>query len=163
MNRLSMLLFPALLVVATVFALNSIADMPENIAVHFSATGEPDRWITRDHYRVLALVTLVGLSPLLVWVMGILPRYTGGRGQIPDPEYWFAEERRDSTNTFLISHACWLGCLTVAVGYGLHVLILRANASNPPILAIDRLATMIIVFLIGLVWWGSSFLRHFRR
>jgi uncharacterized membrane protein len=163
MNRLSVLLFPALLVVTTVFALNGIAAMPENIAVHFSTTGEPNRWMIRDHYRLLILFILIGLPLLLVWVMAILPRYTNGKGQIPNPEYWFAGERRDSTTAYLITHACWLGCLTVAIGYGLHVLILRANASNPPILAIDRLTTMIIVYLVGLVWWVSSFLRHFRR
>jgi uncharacterized membrane protein len=163
MGRLSAFLFPALLVASTLFTLNSVADMPQNIAVHFNATGEPDRWVTRDNYRLLILLALVGLPLALIWVMAILPRYTNGRGQIPNPEYWFAEERRDSTKTFLISHAYWLGCLTVAISYGLHVMILRANASNPPKLAIDRLISMLIVFVVGLVLWVSFFLRHFRR
>ena len=95
MGRLSVLLFPALLVVSTLFALNSIADMPQNIAVHFNSTGEPDRWMTRDNYRLLILFALVGLPLVLIWVMAILPRYTNGRGQIPNPEYWFAEEQRN--------------------------------------------------------------------
>jgi uncharacterized membrane protein len=111
MNRLSALLFAALLVVSIVFTLKGIAETPESIAIHFSTTGEPDRWIERDYYRLLILLVLVGLPFLLVWVMGILPRYTYGRGQIPDPGYWFAEERRDSTKTFLISHACLLAWL----------------------------------------------------
>ena len=163
MSRPSVLLFPALLAASTLFALNGIAEMPENIVVHFGTSGEPDRWMTRDHYRLLVLFILVGLPLILVWVMAMLPRYTNGRGQIPNCEYWFAEQRRDSTEAFLISHACWLGCLTAAVGYGLHILILRANASSPPILAVDRLTTMIIIYLGGLVWWVLSFVRHFQR
>jgi uncharacterized membrane protein len=102
MPRLSVLLFPALLVVWTVVALNSIAGMPENIAVHFNTTGEPNRWMIRDHYRLFILFVLLGLPLLLVWVMGILPRYTNGRGQIPNPDYWFSEERRRSTTAYLI-------------------------------------------------------------
>lgn len=105
MNRLPVLLFPALVVVSTVFALNSIAGLPETIAVHLNSTGAADRWMTRDHYRLLVLFVLAGLPLVLFLVMAMLPRYTNGRGQLPNCEYWFAEQRRDLTEVFLISHA----------------------------------------------------------
>ena len=98
----------------------------------------------------------------LFWLVAGLPRYTNGKGQIPNCEYWFAQERRHLTESFLISHACWLGCLTVAVVYGIHISILRANAITPPVLATDRLITMVVVYLCGLVWWTAAFLRHFQ-
>jgi Protein of unknown function (DUF1648) len=142
---------------------SSAGDLPEQVAIHFTADGLPDNWTTRDRYRVFMLLFLVGVPLLLVWAMAGLPLLTGGQGQVPNHEYWFAPERRRSTASFLLRHACWLGCLTAAVIYGLHVLIVRANVVAPPQLATDRLLTMVLVYLVGLVWWFTSFIRHFRR
>ena len=162
MTRLSLLLFLALLVVSVFLTLNSVGDLPERVAIHFKTNGAADAWTNRDHYRLFILLLLVGLPSLLVWVMAVLPRYTNGKGQIPNCEYWFAQERRDLTASFLIGHACWLGCLTVAVVYGIHILILRANAMTPSVLATDRLITMLEVYFAGLIWWTATFLRHFK-
>ena len=163
MPRLSLLLLPALLLVSTFLTLNSVGDLPVKVATHFNADGVADAWNNRDDYRLFILSLLVGLPSLLVGLVAGLPRYTNGKGQIPNCEYWFAQERRHLTESFLISHACWLGCLTVAVVYGIHISILRANAMAPPVLATDRLITMLIVYLCGLVWWTATFLRHFQR
>ncbi|MFZ2092727.1 MAG: hypothetical protein WAU99_13430, partial [Pseudolabrys sp.] len=67
------------------------------------------------------------------------------------------------TKAFLLQHSCWLGTLTVAVIYGMHISIMHANAANPPLLATDRLLTMVLFYLIGLVWWAAAFLRHFKK
>ena len=163
MNRLSLLLLLALLLVSTFFTLNTVGDLPERVATHFNANGVADGWLNRDHYSLLILLFLLGLPSLLVWIMAGLPRLTNGRGQIPNCEYWFAQERRNATVSFLLRHACWLGSLTVAVVYGIHISILRANAMTPPTLANDRFITMVVVYLCGLVWWTTTFLRHFQR
>ena len=163
MNRLSFLSLSALLVVCIFFTLSSVGDLPERIAIHFNAIGVADNWINREHYRLFILLFLLGLPLLLVWLMAGLPRLTNGRGQIPNCEYWFANDRRNATVSFLLGHACWLGCLTVAVVYGIHISILRANAMTPPTLATDRFITMVVVYLCGLVWWTAAFLRHFQK
>ena len=163
MNRLSLLLLLALLLVCTFFTVNSVGDLPERVATHFNANGVADSWLNRDHYSLFILLLLLGLPLLLVWTMAGLPQLTNGRGQIPNCEYWFAQERRNATVTFLLRHACWLGCLTVAVVYGIHISILRANAMTPPTLATDRFITMVVVYLCGLAWWTMTFLRHFQR
>ena len=72
MSRLSLLLFLALLLVSTFFALNSLGDLPEKVATHFSADGVADTWTKRDHYRllILAIVTYFAggrTSPLYQW------------------------------------------------------------------------------------------------
>ncbi|MFZ0622060.1 MAG: DUF1648 domain-containing protein [Pseudolabrys sp.] len=163
MNRASLAIFVSLLVVFSFLTLNSIGDLPEKIAIHFDTNGAADGWTTQETYRFYVLLSLVGLPLLLVWVMAGLPRLTKGRGQIPDCEYWFADDRQRTTKAFLLQHSCWLGILTVAVIYGMHISIMRANAANPPLLATDRLLTMILFYLIGLVWWAAAFLRHFKN
>jgi uncharacterized membrane protein len=163
MKRLSLLLFLALIPVSTFFVLNGIGGMPDRIAIHFDVSGSADAWTDRGLYRLFILLSLVGLPLLLVWLMAGLPRRTNGKGQVPNSEYWFAQERRQSTEAFLLAHACWLGCLTVAVVYGIHVFILRANSNDPPELDSGRFITMLIVYLCGLLWWMVTFIRHFQR
>jgi uncharacterized membrane protein len=162
-HRNRLLLFVALLVVATFFAVSSFGGLPERVAVHFDTNGAADGWISRESYRIALLVGLLGLPSLLVWVMAGLPRLTSGSGQVPNNIYWFAPERRLTTESYLLSHACWLGCMTVAIIYGMHAQILRANAMSPPLLATDRFILMLLVYLCGLGWWFMTFLRYFQR
>jgi uncharacterized membrane protein len=162
-SRLSLYVFSALLVACTILTVTSSASLPDNVAVHFNAKSDADAWVSRDQYRILILLFLVGLPLFLVWGMAWLPRLTGGKGQIPDHEYWFANERRGATEQFLLGHACWLGAITVATIYGIHIALQRANAVTPATLAIDQLSTMLLIFICGLGWWLASFLRHFRR
>jgi uncharacterized membrane protein len=162
-HRNRLLLFAAILVVATFFAVSSFGGLPERLAVHFDTNGAADGWISRESYRLAILVGLLGLPSILVWVMAGLSRLTGGSGQVPNNNYWFAPERRRATESYLLSHACWLGCMTVAVIYGMHIQILRANAMSPPLLATDRFVLMLLVYLCGLGWWFMTFLRYFQR
>jgi len=160
MNRL--VLFATFLVVATFFFATSVGELPERVATHFAMNGIADGWTSREDYRLFMLLFLIGLPSLLVWLMAGLPRLTNGKGQIPNCEYWFAQERRHETERFLISHACWLGIMTIAIVYGIHVSIERANAVIPPVLAMDRFIAMVVIYLVGLAWWLYAFLRHFR-
>jgi hypothetical protein len=51
----------------------------------------------------------------------------------------------------------------VAIIYGIHLSIMRANAVTPAALAIDQLSTMLLIYICGLAWWITSFLRHFAK
>jgi hypothetical protein len=143
--------------------LNSMPDGPRLIAVHFNAANAPDVWVSGRSYRILVLLSLIGGPLLLVWLMGWMPRLTNGKGQVPDHEYWFDRVRCKDTYAFLLQHACWLGSMTAAAIYVIHISILQANAHNPPQLSPDRLLTMAVIYVCGLVWWTAAFFRHFRK
>ena len=155
--------FSALIVVLAVLIFNSIGDLPAKLAVHFDANGAPDRWVSRELYGIFALLFLIGLPLILFAVMAGLPRLTGGKGLIPNNEYWFADERKQQTKSFLLQHSSWLGTMTAAVIYGTHVLVMRANELSPPKLSTDRFLITIFFYLCGLVWWTIAFFRHFRK
>ena len=162
MSRASFV-FSALIVVFAVLIFNSTGDLPAKVAVHFDANSAPDGWVSREKYGIFALLFLIGLPLILFAVMAGLPRLTGGKGLIPNSEYWFADERKQQTESFLIQHSSWLGTMTVAVIYGVHVLIMRANELNPPKLSTDRFLITIFFYLCGLAWWTIAFLRHFQK
>ena len=109
------------------------------------------------------LLSLTAVPLGLVWLMGWMPRFTNGRGQVPDNEYWFDTVRRKDTYAFLLQHACWLGSMTAAAIYVTHILILRANAVTPPRLSSDRLVFMVVTYACGLLWWTAAFFGHFKK
>jgi RsiW-degrading membrane proteinase PrsW (M82 family) len=101
-------IFSALLVVFAVLVFNSIGDLPDNVAIHFDANSAPDRWVSRGEYDILVFLFLIGLPLILFALMAGLPRLTRGKGLIPNNEYWFADERRRQTESFLLQHSSWL-------------------------------------------------------
>ena len=149
--------FSALLVVFAILAFNSIGDLPDKVAIHFDANSAPDRWVSREQYDILVLLFLVGLPLILFALMAWVPRLTRGKGFIPNNEYWFADERKRQTESFLLQHSSWLGAMTIAVIYGTHVFVMRANELDPPRLSTDRFLIMLFVYLCGLAWWTTAF------
>src|SRR5262245_50879859 len=114
----ALFVFSALMVVFAVLISNSIGELPVKVAVHFDANSAPDRWVSREQYRVFALLFLIGLPVILFAVMAGLAHLTEGKGLIPNNEYWFADERKEQTKSFLLQHSSWLGTMTAAVIYG---------------------------------------------
>src|SRR4051812_10791196 len=124
-------LFAGCLVTAVAYALGTVERLPETVATHFAQTEVPDVWVQRDHYRIALVLMLTLIPMLLVWLMARLPSLVDGRGMIPNSEYWFHPNRRQETEAFLLVHAIRLGILMAASILGLHITILRANATSP--------------------------------
>ena len=162
MSRASFV-FSALMLVFAVLIFTSIGYLPAKVAVHFDASSAPQGWVGREEYGIFALLFVIGLPLILFAVMAGLPRLTGGKGIIPNNEYWFADERKQQTESFLLQHSSWLGTMTAAVMYGIHVLLMRANELDPPKLSTDRFLIMTFVYLCGLGWWTTAFFRHFQK
>ena len=162
MSRASFV-FSTLMVVFAVLILNSIGGLPAKVAVHFDATSAPDGWVSREDYGIFALLFLIGLPLILFAVMAGLPRLTGGKGIIPNNEYWFADERKQQTESFLLQHSSWLGTMTAAVIYGTHILVVRANELTPPKLSTDRFLFMIFFICVVSVGGLSHFCGIFRN
>jgi uncharacterized membrane protein len=162
MSRASFV-FSALIVVFAVLIFSSIGYLPAKVAVHFDANSAPDGWVSREGYGIFASLFVIGLPLILFAIMAGLPRLTRGKGLIPNNEYWFADERKQQTESFLLQHSSWLGTMTAAVLYGIHVLLTRANELDPPKLSTDRFLIMMFLYLCGLAWWTIAFFRHFQK
>ena len=78
-SRLSLYVFSSSAVACAILVVTSSASMPDNVAIHFNAKSDADGWVSREQYRVLILLFLIGLPLFLVCVMAWLPRLTGGR------------------------------------------------------------------------------------
>jgi ABC-type Fe3+ transport system permease subunit len=136
--------------------------MPERVASHFNAAGEPDSWMSRSvHFKFM---TVFGTAfPLAILVLCYLVRHLpDSLINIPHREYWLAAERRERSLQDLFRHSILLACLGVAFMAGVHFLVLQANTRSPVHLPISSLLVVTGGLIVGLLWWIVTMLRHFR-
>lgn len=136
--------------------------LPEKVASHFNFYGEADGWMNKGGYLVMTHLFGLGL-PSVMMLMFQLTRYLPGwMVNMPNKEYWLSPARRSFTANLLTRHGAWLGCATLFLLAGLHALAVQANRMSPPRMASAWLATLMVLYFVGLGWWTFSFSRLFR-
>jgi hypothetical protein len=154
--------FIALLFIGASFVLSTTASLPDRVASHFGAEGLANGTMTRAGYRGFMLFFTVGFPTLVVLGVGWLPRIIPQYTNIPNPNYWFAPERRAQVFDFLMTHALWFGCLLVLFICAVHWLVVQANAQQPAQLAHGPFFTALGLFFAALTVWIITLYRRFR-
>jgi len=145
------------------YLVTSSARLPERVATHFDASGQPDGWMSRTaHLRCMAVFGL-GFPlfvPVLVYVLRFLPdRFFN----LPHRDHWLAPERRIETMSYLYRHSLWFASLALGFVIGIHYSVIEANHLVPPRLPTPLMLTLAGCFVAGTAVWVVSMLRHFRR
>lgn len=141
----------------------SAQHLPPVVASHFVAGGAANGFMPRGTYVGLMVALTSGFSLLLPVLASIVDFVPPERFNLPNRDYWLAEERRADTLAFLHWHGAFLGVLLAAFLCFVHWLVLRANAVQPPLFPERTLITALPLFLIVMaIWIGTLFLR-FRR
>lgn len=71
--------------------------LPQRVATHFGADGQPDDWMSRTAATVLLAGLQIGLPLFLLGITQLARRLPDSMVNIPHREYWLAPERREST------------------------------------------------------------------
>ena len=152
-----------LAVAVALFVLSTIDRLPEVVATHFGADNRPNGWMTRSGYLLFTFALSAGVSALVIFGVGFLPRIRPQWTNIPRRDYWLALERREESLSFLAAHACWLACLMVLFIAGIHGRILLAHQSQPPLLPMMPFLALLGGFLSGVALWTVKIYRRFPR
>ncbi len=135
--------------------------LPEKVATHFGANGQPDGWEDKG----VASLMMLGIQLVLPWaIVGIayatqhLPNSTIN---IPHREYWLAPERRDASlgrvQRSMTTFACWMSLFAFSINH----LTFKANMAAKP-LDMQSFGLVVILFLIGVGVFVVTLLRRFR-
>jgi hypothetical protein len=140
------------------------ADLPPRMAVRFTSAGEPDGWMDRLKFIVIAASVSFMLPPFIVACVGVMPRVLPvSLVNLPNRDHWLAPVRRETTLRFLLTAALWLGCIVEGFIVAIIVLVARAN---PPIGA-ARLSgahvAVVAIFLVAVGVWVWQLVRGFAR
>jgi uncharacterized membrane protein len=162
MSTLARPLFVLLLVAGAIVIGATTDQLPSRIASHFSAGGTANGWMTHSGYLVFMLVFAILIPLGIVASMSLLPRISDKAINLPNRDYWLGPKHREATFRFLTAHAYWLGSLMVVFIVSIHLLLIVANATQPPRLPTQPFITLLVLFLLALGVWAATLVRRFR-
>lgn len=120
-SRLPKLLFVLLAVFAAVYFSSMYARLPEVVASHFDAYGNPNGWESKQVFLAFFIgVTLIPVVLVFV-VPAIIKAIPVELINLPNKRYWLSPERSAETLDFLTSRFAWFGCAV----YGLMLFVFR--------------------------------------
>ncbi len=135
--------------------------LPERVATHFNAQGEPDAWMNRTAATAMMLGFQLGI-PLFVlmmaWLASSLP---SSMVNIPHREYWLAPERREPTLRYMRDCMAWIAVLTSIFMMSINHLTFMANRDVASLPLAPFLALM-AAFLVAVFAVVGCLVRHFR-
>lgn len=141
----------------------SSPDLPARVATHFDGAGRPNGWMSRSSH-ILFMLIFGSAFPLFIIATCAAARFLPvWMVNIPNRAYWLAPERRRDTARYLMHHALWLGCATVALMTGVQLLVVNANARSPVELSTAGILSVVGVFLAATGLWAIHLLRHFKK
>lgn len=114
-SRLPKLLFVTLAVFAAGYFYSVYGTLPEVVASHFDAYGNPNGWASKQAFFVFAIVISVIPAVLVFVVPAIIKALPVDLINLPNKRYWLSPERSDQTLEFLTSHFAWFGCAVYAL------------------------------------------------
>lgn len=147
--------------IAVVFVTS--AGLPDVLATHFNARGEPNAFMSRDGYRMFMAFMIV----FVPFMIAGLPRLIGRRWprllNIPNREHWIAPERLSEALGTVYRLTAWPAAVTIALMVYVHWLVMDAHAADPPRLDSRLLLVGIAAFVAFTIAWTVAFYVRFRR
>jgi len=134
--------------------------LPERVASHFNAGGQPDGWMSRLAY--LRFIGMFGaVVPLCIVV--IFRSLPVNLINVPNRNFWFAPERFAQSREYLFYQSFWFADLMMVFFTGVHLAVVQANGHLPAQLSLPMLLGGVGIFLFGILVWTANLFRHFSR
>jgi uncharacterized membrane protein len=152
-----------LTVFAVVFIFYTTRYLPETVATHFDGNNNANGWMSRNGYLSFIVGCMVGISAFVSFIVGTLPRKFPRWTNVPNRDYWLSSKRREQSLSYLNAHGKRLGCLIVMMMLGMHYVLLQANHLQPPMLPVATFSSILIGFVLALIWWIVRLYRRFPK
>jgi hypothetical protein len=137
--------------------------LPDSIAVHFGAGGEPNGWSDKTEF-----VLAYGATEAFIVLLGVALAFALGRipvalVNIPHREYWLSPERREGTVEFLSKQIVWLEALTLAFLIVIAQLVFKGNLGDAPPRLSGDFWYVLVAFVGATLWVAIGIILRFRR
>lgn len=153
-----------ILLLLIVFFIGQLAyfypQLPEKVASHFNASGQPDNWSSRNSFVIFTAIFGLFAAGFPVLVMFLIENAPFSLLNLPNKEYWLAEERRESSLAMIRQRFEWLSVGMLALINAVIYMTMQANIYKQPIS--PNILFLIIGFFAFVVIWIISFVMKFR-
>jgi uncharacterized membrane protein len=119
--------------------------LPQHVASHFAAGGEPNGWMSRSAY--LQFIGIFGaVVPLFIVV--IFRSLPVNLINVPNRDFWFAPERSAHSRDYLFRQSFWFADLMIGFFTGVHLAVVQANGHSPAQLSLPSLLGVAGIFFV---------------
>ena len=137
--------------------------LPDEVASHFNAAGQADGWMSKTAFVALTLLMQIGLAAMMFgvgWLIKVVPT---SMINIPNREYWLADERREQTLDESESMMAWISAATAIFLMVIFYLTFDANVGEKK--GLNTSATWIcsIVYMVWLLVFCVMRLKKYFR
>lgn len=136
------------------------ANLPEKVAVHFNAFGEPDNWASKRSYLIFQIILLLFTVILTFGLPRVLKKLPDSAINIPHKDFWLAPERRHQTFSILQKRFEWFGVGLCALLIAINQLVIRANLHDQNLSAASWY--ILGVFLLFVIVWSVRLCKDFK-
>jgi uncharacterized membrane protein len=153
----------SIIAASAAFVLLTGEQLPAVVASHFDGSGAANDTISRDGYLAFMVALVIGLPGAMM----LLGRFLGRAGprlvNLPNRDYWLAEERLAPSMEYLVRHLDRLAVIMAVFFAVLHAVLLEANRTQPPALPPETLIPVVAVLVIAIALWTAALYRRFPR
>jgi len=156
-SKIPLLILATAIVGSIIQAVIYWPQMPEKMATHFGAGGQPDGWMARTSFVGLTILMQIGLAGMMLGFGRLTRILPTSMINIPNREYWLADERREQTLRETESMMAWIAAGTAMFLLLIFWLTFDANTGEEIKLNAFVSWIAVVVFVVALL--GFCFAR----
>lgn len=135
--------------------------LPERVAIHFGANGQPNSWMDRTGATMLMLVIQLVFPWFLVGIGRLTRSIPASLINIPNREYWLEGDRREHSLAFVQHFVTVIAVATslfmIAINHLTFVANMRAQSLN-----LQAMLMLLVLYLIGVMLMIVAMFKRFR-
>jgi serine/threonine-protein kinase len=153
------------LLIAAFVSIQAIAGgLPERVATHFAADGQPNGYMSREACRIFMLEFTLGMPLFLAVLTGLFPFFVPvSLFNLPNREYWLAPAREADSRAFLSEQGIWFACLLLVFLIAVDWMVAAANSDPLKRFPTPTFTTVAVIGLTALGFWLVRFVRRFGK
>ena len=134
-SRISLLFLLVAAIAFSVSVFYFLPSLPDRLATHFGATGQPNGWMTREQHSIGITLLGFGLPAFVIGICYCLRFFPASMLNVPRASYWRSPEHYPEACRILLRWSVWFGAISFLWTGILNYQLVLANRLSPPFLA----------------------------
>ena len=161
MRNISLLVFIVLLLLCLGQAAYYYPLLPDRVASHFGASGQPDAWSSKESFVKIYFIVVVFIVLLFPGIGLMLRKIPTSLMNLPNKDYWLSPERSQDTIDVLSRQFLWFGSATLMLLLDIFHQSFRVHLGKAQTL--EHPVASIVVYVGFSVLWSIALIVKFMR
>ena len=158
---MSRVLFIVLLVLCVGQSLYYYPLLPDRVASHFGASGQPDAWADKEILVKIYLGVVAFIAILFPGIGFLISKTPPSMINLPNKDYWLSPERRQDTMDTLSRQFLWFGSATLLLLLDIFHQSFKVHLGKAPTL--EHAITTIVAYVAFSTLWSIGLIVKFMR